>query len=686
MASSASATTTITDISVNSTNVSATDYVIGNTGLCLGVNCISSWSAVNTSASGNSFNQTYHNYVTANISNSTTWWAGLTAPLASWLSTFNQTYHDMWVSNISAKTDYVNNASERALFLNTANSSYPRKDVADTISEDWTFLKSLRVAGNLTYVNYETLNVNGTIQPPLNNWFNIGIPSSQWANIYGVNIFQNGNAVLDNSTGYLKADVYNTTQSDARYLQSYTETDPKWQGNSTDVLANLTNLINSNASTNARIDGLGTGIKLQTTTCSGTDKVSAINNVTGVVTCSTDELGGAGSSFNQTYHSAVFYNYSAKTDYVNNVSERSLFLSTYNSTYASKPDTTYNSTYHTYVFNNLSNSSMYWDNLDSPLASWTDTFNSSYHGLWASNRTSTSNSSSYWDDLDSPLASWTNNYNSSYHDFWASNRSSTSNSSSYWDNLDSPLASWTDTFNQSYHNFWLANISDSARTWAGLTAPLSSWLDTFNQTYHDAVVYNYSAKTDYVQNATERALFLDTYNSTYAAKPDTTYNSTYHTYVYNNISNISIYWAGLTAPLSAWTDTYNVSYHGLWSSNRTSTANSSSYWDNLDSPLASWTDTYNVSYHNFWLANISAKADYVNNVTERGLFTATYNSSYHDIFATNITNRSNYWDGLNSPTDITGIGQQAQNLNMSNYNVTYVECIIFKSGGQDCSV
>jgi len=63
-----------------------------------------------------------------------------------------------------------------------------------------------------------------------------------------------------------------------------------------------------------------------------------------------------------------------------------------------------------------------------------------------------SNSSDYWDDLDSPLSSWTNTYNSSYHGLWSSNRTSTCNSSSYWDGYDTPSGWDLDESNDFYTN------------------------------------------------------------------------------------------------------------------------------------------------------------------------------------------------------------------------------------------
>jgi hypothetical protein len=52
---------------------------------------------------------------------------------------------------------------------------------ARTFSDDVTFSKNIRVAGNITYVNSQTLNVNGSITPPIDNLFTIGNSSNRWA-------------------------------------------------------------------------------------------------------------------------------------------------------------------------------------------------------------------------------------------------------------------------------------------------------------------------------------------------------------------------------------------------------------------------------------------------------------------------------------------------------------------------
>ncbi|MEM5829866.1 MAG: hypothetical protein QXU15_03930, partial [Candidatus Aenigmatarchaeota archaeon] len=93
--------------------------------------------------------------------------------------------------------------------LSIDTSIVPRKNVAETISAAWTFgedvtfQKNIRVAGNITYVNYDVLNVNGTIKPPLDNWFDIGSSSNRWRyGYFGSNVYVAGNAVLTTATNF----------------------------------------------------------------------------------------------------------------------------------------------------------------------------------------------------------------------------------------------------------------------------------------------------------------------------------------------------------------------------------------------------------------------------------------------------------------------------------------------------
>jgi len=83
---------------------------------------------------------------------------------------------------------------------------------AQTFNEDVTINKNLRVAGNITYVNSQTINVNGSINPPIDNLFDVGNSTNRWRSgvfaswvngtnlnattaIYGQTIYEAGTAL-----------------------------------------------------------------------------------------------------------------------------------------------------------------------------------------------------------------------------------------------------------------------------------------------------------------------------------------------------------------------------------------------------------------------------------------------------------------------------------------------------------
>jgi len=69
-------------------------------------NCIT-FSSLNITWSNSTFNSSYEWFLNSTI-----------------FRKYNQTYHDFVTANLSAKTDYIANTTERVLFLNTTNVSY----------------------------------------------------------------------------------------------------------------------------------------------------------------------------------------------------------------------------------------------------------------------------------------------------------------------------------------------------------------------------------------------------------------------------------------------------------------------------------------------------------------------------------------------------------------------------------
>ncbi len=101
------------------------------------------------------------------------------------------------------------------------DSTVPQIGVDETISGAWTFSndatfeKNVIVAGNITYVNSETVNVNGSIVPPYDDWFSIGTSTKQWKSIHGVSLIQDGKAALDNGTAFSQTGGSDATVSGA---------------------------------------------------------------------------------------------------------------------------------------------------------------------------------------------------------------------------------------------------------------------------------------------------------------------------------------------------------------------------------------------------------------------------------------------------------------------------------------
>jgi len=74
-------------------------------------------------------------------------------------------------------------------------------------NENVWFNKNVFIAGNLSYVNVATLNVNGSLIPIFSGQFDIGNSSNKWrnvtaVNIVGDNVYQGNNRVLDVGTSF----------------------------------------------------------------------------------------------------------------------------------------------------------------------------------------------------------------------------------------------------------------------------------------------------------------------------------------------------------------------------------------------------------------------------------------------------------------------------------------------------
>ncbi|MEM5820525.1 MAG: hypothetical protein QW678_02695 [Candidatus Aenigmatarchaeota archaeon] len=76
-----------------------------------------------------------------------------------------------------------------------------------TFNENVWFNKNVFIVGNISYVNVQNLNVNGSFVPIATGVFSLGSPEYKWKDIYGINIYgdnvySGGNLVLTNVTNF----------------------------------------------------------------------------------------------------------------------------------------------------------------------------------------------------------------------------------------------------------------------------------------------------------------------------------------------------------------------------------------------------------------------------------------------------------------------------------------------------
>ena len=97
------------------------------------------------------------------------------------------------------------NLDNRYYTESEADTRFANVDQDETISGKWTFnedvkfMKNIYVAGNISYVNSQTLNVNGSIIPPLDNWFDIGNSSNRWRQVNAITLNSEDITLRDSS-------------------------------------------------------------------------------------------------------------------------------------------------------------------------------------------------------------------------------------------------------------------------------------------------------------------------------------------------------------------------------------------------------------------------------------------------------------------------------------------------------
>lgn len=467
------------------------------------------------------YNLTYHNFVTANQSNSTTWWAGLRGFLNNWLfnngtgylsfnetklnntiategtrigfnSTFNSTYAgttSAWNGNSTALLGCINNAS----YLSTFNLTY---------------------AGTTSAWNGNSTALLGCI----NNQSYLSTYNATYAG-YTTTLNETSLALSVNATANTKAFpgdcpagqvVMNTTTTGVQCIvpPAGSESDPVFS-------ANFTNM--------------------QTDCAAGNYTYGVLNN--GTLKCRSDVSGNGGDGTGGWTNDSIETNTSLNVNINDgaNVTANYGFLKLAWTYLQSIPSIIYglwadnnansllisNGTaigYNETIFNNSI--------LTVGLAGG---FNSTYNATYAGCVNN---------------ASYLSTYNATY-----------AGTTSAWDGNSSALlgcvnnASYLSTYNVTYHNFVVANMSNSTTWWNGVKAFFNGWIFNNGTGY---MAFNETKLNSTISIEGIRLGFNSTFNSTYATTTTewngnktaligcvnnasylSTYNSTYATWAYN---------------------------------------------------------------------------------------------------------------------------------------------------------
>lgn len=233
---------------------------------------------------------------------------------------------------------YIDNVTERALFLNTFNATYDalitdnsswNETLAGTLyapigagNDSWNeTLADTRYYGKddniLGFYNVTTLPAYPTADNTSWNeshyrsiWNATNSSYEYWTNASLTNTY---NSTYD----ALKTD--NASWNESRYMSIWNATNESYYLKSNPMGFYNTTTLPYKSDANA-----------STITCSGTDKISAYDNATGVLTCSADATGeGGNSSWNETYYRSIWNATNASYEYWTNSS----LTNTYNSTY-----------------------------------------------------------------------------------------------------------------------------------------------------------------------------------------------------------------------------------------------------------------------------------------------------------------------------------------------------------------
>jgi hypothetical protein len=318
------------------------------------------------------------------------------------------------------------------------------------------------------------------------------------------------------------------------------------------------------------------------------------------------------------------------------------------------------------------------------------------------------------------------------------------------------------SFNQTLTNLLYSSISwNYNQTLAAYNLYNTIWSTTFNATY-DSGILSWNGNSTALLGCINNQSYLSTYNATYASNTgnsswneslahtlfDSTYNSTYNTYIISNYTNKSNYWdnmniinttqmqdnAGVLNILENWLTTFG---NTLWCKvtggctitgnlNVTGNINATLYYGNgsqltgitaIETEPAwngnyttysglinnqSYLSTYNSTYESYKTnvsINYTLQTYNAYNTVWSSTYNATYasntgNSSWNESLAHTLFD-STYNSTYDSKTSFPGYANIALtnqsntfigNQNLSNNNITSVDCIWFKNNASWCSL
>ncbi|RPI76038.1 MAG: hypothetical protein EHM47_00945 [Ignavibacteriales bacterium] len=247
------------NINLGGFNLSGIDNLTSNK-ICNSTNCYVISDLLNGVSSGSTYNETYHNYVTANISNKTYFWNGYTSTNETWFEnvaqvlTFKTSQLVSWIEDwFTGKLTDINNNINLNL---TASKTYANSIVAsnDTWRTNYSdYYNKSQVDYNMSLISSgtDTWSLNYTFYYPLVHVYN--------KTEVNANINNNYTSSLTTSN----ANINNNLTASKTYANSIVASNDTWRTNYSSYLtgANVNSAIGSNLSLTLLANGsrAGTG-------------------------------------------------------------------------------------------------------------------------------------------------------------------------------------------------------------------------------------------------------------------------------------------------------------------------------------------------------------------------------------------------------------------------------------------